>query len=846
MNSLTEKYQVDNITIEGNHNLGALLNPARFLGNVLRFAKNYRILHLFVALIILSSLFMGIPGQKAAAAVTGHPRLYFTAAELTALQALRTSPSHQANWNAIKDWADEHINDSAPTQSGLPVGWANKVIKQYLENMGFVYAMTGTTSYANAAKRWALAVAGWTDWEGSGNDLTASIMSAGMSFAYDVLYGYLTDAEKNTIRTAIINKMGPYYQAYLQNGIPYENAQNGNAFLAGGMGLAGLALEGDYAGAGNWISYAKVLSQEVLDHAGADGGWYEGLNYAVSLRYVVSFFDALKRVEGDNLFDNDFLRQLPYYFIYGTHNTTVNGESTKTFLPFEDTEFTSVSVFRDPLFVYRLASEYNDGYAQWFADQSAASVRDALANSAYGEQGIGMYIWKNPGVVARPPADLPLVRYFPDSGYVIVRTDWTFNDYVFWFKSGSSQGHAQPNQNAWSLCGPSDMVSGEPGYVTPLEWNQTRTHNAILGDGLGQAQEGDYMPTGVRGVVQQVDVNPAYVYMRGDAHATYTNYHHSNPLLSSGDLNKWLRSVVVMQNPFYFVIFDDVAAPRAEQLDWLFQGNGGSFTTNSNVITLNHGTSLKAVILEPGSFATQLVTDTSITRYPQMRVRPATNTSQANFLTALFPGSTLQSTEVKQSNLIGVIVNTDTTHIDLHLFSKDGNPVDQYIELGNYYQSADGNAYTFDGTRVRAQYTNYEVMRLAVAAGGNQAPVLGSISNKTIGEGQALSFTISATDPDGGTLTYSAAGLPSGATFNAVTRTFSWTPTPTQAGTYPNVQFEVSDGSLTDSEDITITVHKVDQPPKSNLILTITLVVAGVFLFSTVLLNKRLRRRSKS
>jgi hypothetical protein len=95
----------------------------------------------------------------------------------------------------------------------------------------------------------------------------------------------------------------------------------------------------------------------------------------------------------------------------------------------------------------------------------------------------------------------------------------------------------------------------------------------------------------------------------------------------------------------------------------------------------------------------------------------------------------------------------------------------------------------------------------------NQAPVLSAVGNKTINEGALLSFTISATDPDGDPLTYSASNLPSGASFNASTRTFSWTPNPSQAGTYPNVHFEVTDGSLTDSEDITITVNNVNQAP---------------------------------
>jgi hypothetical protein len=71
--------------------------------------------------------------------------------------------------------------------------------------------------------------------------------------------------------------------------------------------------------------------------------------------------------------------------------------------------------------------------------------------------------------------------------------------------------------------------------------------------------------------------------------------------------------------------------------------------------------------------------------------------------------------------------------------------------------------------------------------------------------GKLLTFTISATDADGGPLDYSVSNLPEGSSFDSDTRTFSWTPRYDQAGVY-TVHFEVSDGELTDSEDITITV----------------------------------------
>jgi CSLREA domain-containing protein len=96
----------------------------------------------------------------------------------------------------------------------------------------------------------------------------------------------------------------------------------------------------------------------------------------------------------------------------------------------------------------------------------------------------------------------------------------------------------------------------------------------------------------------------------------------------------------------------------------------------------------------------------------------------------------------------------------------------------------------------------------------NRPPVLNAIGNKTVGEFNMLSFSISGSDPDGNTLTYSASGLPQGAVFNPSTKTFDWFPTYSQAGTYENVRFEVSDGNGgTDYEEITITVTNTNRAP---------------------------------
>jgi hypothetical protein len=106
---------------------------------------------------------------------------------------------------------------------------------------------------------------------------------------------------------------------------------------------------------------------------------------------------------------------------------------------------------------------------------------------------------------------------------------------------------------------------------------------------------------------------------------------------------------------------------------------------------------------------------------------------------------------------------------------------------------------------------NGEAVDITVESGEaaiNRAPVLDEIGARSASEGDLLSFTITATDADDDELTFSAADLPEGATFDTETHTFSWTPRYDQADVY-SVRFEVTDGDLTDYEDVTITINQL-------------------------------------
>jgi hypothetical protein len=108
--------------------------------------------------------------------------------------------------------------------------------------------------------------------------------------------------------------------------------------------------------------------------------------------------------------------------------------------------------------------------------------------------------------------------------------------------------------------------------------------------------------------------------------------------------------------------------------------------------------------------------------------------------------------------------------------------------------------------------TDSEAITVTIG-GGNQPPVLSPIGNHMAYSGEALSIALSASDPDGDALSFSASNLPLGALLNDNgdgTASLDWTPDLGQLGTH-SLQISVSDAGnpvMTDAEDISIDVSE--------------------------------------
>ena len=98
-----------------------------------------------------------------------------------------------------------------------------------------------------------------------------------------------------------------------------------------------------------------------------------------------------------------------------------------------------------------------------------------------------------------------------------------------------------------------------------------------------------------------------------------------------------------------------------------------------------------------------------------------------------------------------------------------------------------------DGTSTAA----LPAFSIQVQSPPDHAPVIGGTPSTNVVAGASYSFTPTAGDPDGDTLTFSIANQPSWATFSSRTGQLSGTPAKTNTGTFSNIVISVSDGTLT-------------------------------------------------
>ncbi len=262
-----------------------------------------------------------------------------------------------------------------------------------------------------------------------------------------------------------------------------------------------------------------------------------------------------------------------------------------------------------------------------------------------------------------------------------------------------------------------------------------------------------------------------------------------------------------------FVIMDSTASNAGLKTGGALFGAGYlvPFLSGRDDIVLSNNAAYNNMItpVSGGMIADQLVWDSNAGRYGVY--------SPTRDL--VFPsGSAKVSSRVSQGNCTGLAVDNGV-YKDLFLYSNDGNPVNQQIDLGAVYAANDGKTYSFSGTSIVAQFTDYAVVRLVKSAttqppsSGPLAILTASLPDGTVGA--AYYQTLAAT---GGTApyTWTVAGgvLPAGLSLSSGGVISG---TPTVAGGPNYIDFKVTDGTgASILKTLTMTVQASTIPPASS------------------------------
>lgn len=515
-------------------------------------------------------------------AVPTHPRLYFTSADIPALQARADDGGNESFglsgeqiWTSLESTARRYLTETdftigyydgyevtyplppvQPDPMPNPPGYngpqypywtaMSTAIQERLELLSLAYAVTEDTDFADLAKTYMLAMAEWDTWNDATSPcegltcLDTAHITLGVSMAYDVLYNELTTFEREQVETALEEKgLIPLYLD--SRGRADHNIE---MLRAVALGVGASVLLGKTDEAHRYLTRAAAYYEWYLDSR-IGSGKQEGLLYtSYSLDNLMRAVDSVSRVTGlsefiEHPFLNDFIVRWATYFL---------APGASSLAAFSDSQYANYFMPTMNL----IHNWLQDGHAGWYLDQTRPE--SSLLTRF-------LYFHEQPVITA--PTDWPTSAVLDEIGWAALRSGWGRDDTLFAMIANDSRlGHNHHDQNSFQIATNRSWIAADPGYrdYSPGPGNAFTIrfgHSTIQVDGQGQSElGGGRMVNGM--------LSPIYDYIKGEAAAAY-----GNPKLETFD-----RHVVYLK-PDYFVMFDRLEADAPRSFDWvLYHGNG--------------------------------------------------------------------------------------------------------------------------------------------------------------------------------------------------------------------------------------------------------------------------------
>ena len=506
-----------------------------------------------------------------------HPRYLLNARRISDLKQ-KVNTTHKQLWQMVKEMAESYKGKVPPSDYNKQ--GPMRTAARGMPCMALAYLISGEIGHLTNAKKWVLSVCSYPTWDGD-NSLGAGECLFSVSLCYDWLYDEFTEEQKAYIREKLtyqaeqMKRRPQHHDRWLANHNHVENC---------GLAAAGFVLYDEEPKAYDWLRQTGLGFRRTFELLGPDGASDEGQQYwAYSTESLISYAEGARDLLGIDYYkDSDFMRNAPYYVIYSNlpdmrpqNYAMTYGDAHRGYGA------------RNPIYtLYRLASEYNNGYAQWTAN---AMVERGIGKGEY--RNWCSLIWCDDKVEPQPVRELPLLRHCDNIGWITCRSDWGADAVMVGFRCGPFHGrrlqvhydkmtdlgrtfqklgggHCHPDINSFQIYAYGKWLAIDPGYEKP---KRTSSYSTILVNGIGQL--GDTSITGrdydwfdgeavvaakAKSKIIKTETNPDYDYIIGDAENIYPE---------SSSLEKFLRHLVFIK-PDIIVVIDELEAARPVQFEW--------------------------------------------------------------------------------------------------------------------------------------------------------------------------------------------------------------------------------------------------------------------------------------
>jgi hypothetical protein len=391
---------------------------------------------------------------------------------------------------------------------------------------------------------------------GNNADLAAGHIGRGIAVAYDWRRDAFTESERQQIRDVIAARMpcllkGLYGDAFWARGFE----ENHNQVSVAALGFCGIAFYDEIPGAPEWLAAARLNFQRVADHASADGSSVEGVSYwTYGMNYILQYIEATRLItDSADLYQRPFLKNAAAYRL----NASTSGLAGN--LPWGD------AVTRDwstpHAIIYRLASEYTDSDAAWFADHLPTPRGGA------DDRALNLLWARNAPASGSGPRALD--HRLTVNDLVTTRSGWDSTDYLLSIKAGyTNRNHSHLDAGSLALAFGDEWLLVAPGYGKGAgegafwqsggsRWtyfsNATESHATLLVNGKNQRFD-----RAARATVTRYFSTPQWNATTVDLTRAYD------------DVTSLTREVLHRRGD-YILVFDTATAAQPVTVEWLSQ-----------------------------------------------------------------------------------------------------------------------------------------------------------------------------------------------------------------------------------------------------------------------------------